>query len=91
MAAAGSSPSIVEYFGGEDGYRCGYCKNESGNLSHGAAPRAGRAVRGAGRAAPVLPEKGAAGLRGGLGSVRGGRPWAPREASPGGLRATRQE
>ncbi|XP_042673951.1 arginyl-tRNA--protein transferase 1 isoform X4 [Centrocercus urophasianus] len=35
MAAAGSSPTIVEYFGGEDGYRCGYCKNESGNLSHG--------------------------------------------------------
>ncbi|XP_074763987.1 arginyl-tRNA--protein transferase 1 isoform X15 [Athene noctua] len=35
MAAAGSSPSIVEYFGGEDGYRCGYCKNETGNLSHG--------------------------------------------------------
>lgn len=37
MAAAGGSPSIVEYFGGEDGYRCGYCKNETGNLSHGAA------------------------------------------------------
>ncbi|XP_071605723.1 arginyl-tRNA--protein transferase 1 isoform X2 [Heliangelus exortis] len=35
MAAAGSSPSIVEYFGGEDGYRCGYCKNDTGNLSHG--------------------------------------------------------
>ncbi|XP_065602469.1 arginyl-tRNA--protein transferase 1 isoform X4 [Cyrtonyx montezumae] len=35
MAAGGGSPSIVEYFGGEDGYRCGYCKNESGNLSHG--------------------------------------------------------
>ncbi|XP_076195266.1 arginyl-tRNA--protein transferase 1 isoform X2 [Aptenodytes patagonicus] len=35
MEAAGSSPSIVEYFGGEDGYRCGYCKNETGNLSHG--------------------------------------------------------
>ncbi|XP_068807656.1 arginyl-tRNA--protein transferase 1 isoform X7 [Struthio camelus] len=35
MAAAESSPSIVEYFGGEDGYRCGYCKNETGNLSHG--------------------------------------------------------
>ncbi|XP_075011301.1 arginyl-tRNA--protein transferase 1 isoform X1 [Calonectris borealis] len=35
MAAGGSSPSIVEYFGGEDGYRCGYCKNETGNLSHG--------------------------------------------------------
>ncbi|NWH24302.1 ATE1 transferase, partial [Grus americana] len=34
MAAAGSSASIVEYFGGEDGYRCGYCKNENGNLSH---------------------------------------------------------
>nr|XP_047915204.1 arginyl-tRNA--protein transferase 1 isoform X3 [Anser cygnoides] len=35
MAAGGGSPSIVEYFGGEDGYRCGYCKNETGNLSHG--------------------------------------------------------
>uniref|UniRef100_A0A8B9MC34 Arginyl-tRNA--protein transferase 1 n=1 Tax=Accipiter nisus TaxID=211598 RepID=A0A8B9MC34_9AVES len=35
MAAAGGSASIVEYFGGEDGYRCGYCKNETGNLSHG--------------------------------------------------------
>uniref|UniRef100_A0A8C3C215 Arginyl-tRNA--protein transferase 1 n=1 Tax=Cairina moschata TaxID=8855 RepID=A0A8C3C215_CAIMO len=34
-AGGGGSPSIVEYFGGEDGYRCGYCKNESGNLSHG--------------------------------------------------------
>uniref|UniRef100_A0AAY4E2F2 Arginyl-tRNA--protein transferase 1 n=1 Tax=Denticeps clupeoides TaxID=299321 RepID=A0AAY4E2F2_9TELE len=29
------SYSIVEYFGGQDGYRCGYCKNESGNFSHG--------------------------------------------------------
>ncbi|XP_049592294.1 arginyl-tRNA--protein transferase 1 isoform X5 [Syngnathus scovelli] len=27
--------TIVEYFGGEDGYRCGYCKNEKGNFSHG--------------------------------------------------------
>ncbi|XP_054019481.1 arginyl-tRNA--protein transferase 1 isoform X1 [Dryobates pubescens] len=35
MAAACSSASIVEYFGGEDGYRCGYCKNETGNLSYG--------------------------------------------------------
>ncbi|XP_062436411.1 arginyl-tRNA--protein transferase 1 isoform X3 [Rhea pennata] len=35
MAAAESSLSIVEYFGGESGYRCGYCKNETGNLSHG--------------------------------------------------------
>lgn len=44
MAAGGGSPSIVEYFGGEDGYRCGYCKNETGNLSHGAGrPRPGRA------------------------------------------------
>ncbi|XP_028825433.1 arginyl-tRNA--protein transferase 1 isoform X3 [Denticeps clupeoides] len=32
---AGGSYSIVEYFGGQDGYRCGYCKNESGNFSHG--------------------------------------------------------
>ncbi|XP_036429535.1 arginyl-tRNA--protein transferase 1 isoform X2 [Colossoma macropomum] len=35
MAAAGSSYTIVEYFGGDDGYRCGYCKNEKGNFSHG--------------------------------------------------------
>ncbi|XP_067996499.1 arginyl-tRNA--protein transferase 1 isoform X4 [Melanerpes formicivorus] len=35
MAAACSSASIVEYFGGEDGYRCGYCKSETGNLSYG--------------------------------------------------------
>nr|XP_060624537.1 arginyl-tRNA--protein transferase 1 isoform X1 [Anolis sagrei ordinatus] len=36
MAAMGeSSPSIVEYFGGDGGYRCGYCKNETGNLSQG--------------------------------------------------------
>ncbi|XP_056617011.1 arginyl-tRNA--protein transferase 1 isoform X2 [Triplophysa dalaica] len=33
--AAGGSYSIVEYFGGDDGYRCGYCKNEKGNFSHG--------------------------------------------------------
>ncbi|XP_076020610.1 arginyl-tRNA--protein transferase 1 isoform X1 [Genypterus blacodes] len=32
---AGKSPTIVEYFGGDDGYRCGYCKNEKGNFSHG--------------------------------------------------------
>uniref|UniRef100_A0A8B9HQT4 Arginyl-tRNA--protein transferase 1 n=1 Tax=Astyanax mexicanus TaxID=7994 RepID=A0A8B9HQT4_ASTMX len=35
MASTGSSYSIVEYFGGDDGYRCGYCKNEKGNFSHG--------------------------------------------------------
>ncbi|XP_077206096.1 arginyl-tRNA--protein transferase 1 isoform X8 [Paroedura picta] len=34
-AVGGSSPSIVEYFGGEDGYRCGYCKNNAGNFSYG--------------------------------------------------------
>lgn len=33
--AAGGSYSIVEYFGGDDGYRCGYCKHESGNFSNG--------------------------------------------------------
>ncbi|KAK7139764.1 hypothetical protein R3I94_012416 [Phoxinus phoxinus] len=33
--AAGGSYSIVEYFGGDDGYRCGYCKHEKGNFSHG--------------------------------------------------------
>ncbi|XP_074855854.1 arginyl-tRNA--protein transferase 1 isoform X5 [Carettochelys insculpta] len=35
MAAAGHFSSIVEYFGGEGGYRCGYCKDVTGNLSHG--------------------------------------------------------
>ncbi|XP_077438399.1 arginyl-tRNA--protein transferase 1 isoform X3 [Vanacampus margaritifer] len=33
--AGNNSYTIVEYFGGEDGYRCGYCKNEKGNFSHG--------------------------------------------------------
>ncbi|KAM9848195.1 arginyl-tRNA--protein transferase 1 isoform 1-T1 [Aulostomus maculatus] len=33
--AGNSSYTIVEYFGGDDGYRCGYCKNEKGNFSHG--------------------------------------------------------
>ncbi|XP_071987138.1 arginyl-tRNA--protein transferase 1 isoform X3 [Engystomops pustulosus] len=34
-AAGGGSLSILEYFGGEDGNRCGYCKSEAGNMSHG--------------------------------------------------------
>ncbi|XP_047668362.1 arginyl-tRNA--protein transferase 1 isoform X11 [Tachysurus fulvidraco] len=33
--AAGGSLSVVEYFGGDDGHRCGYCKNATGNFSHG--------------------------------------------------------
>ncbi|XP_066549923.1 arginyl-tRNA--protein transferase 1 isoform X5 [Amia ocellicauda] len=33
--AAGASYTIVEYFGGGDGYRCGYCKREDGSFSHG--------------------------------------------------------
>ncbi|XP_076599620.1 arginyl-tRNA--protein transferase 1 isoform X1 [Chaetodon auriga] len=33
--AGNTSYTIVEYFGGDDGYRCGYCKNETGNFSHG--------------------------------------------------------
>ncbi|XP_047458373.1 arginyl-tRNA--protein transferase 1 isoform X2 [Mugil cephalus] len=33
--AGNKSYTIVEYFGGGDGYRCGYCKNEKGNFSHG--------------------------------------------------------
>ncbi|XP_039726747.1 arginyl-tRNA--protein transferase 1 isoform X5 [Pteropus medius] len=32
---AALSSSIVEYFQGEDFYRCGYCKNESGSRSNG--------------------------------------------------------
>ncbi|XP_074089584.1 arginyl-tRNA--protein transferase 1 isoform X3 [Macrotis lagotis] len=34
-AAPGASPTIVEYFEGEDFYRCGYCKNETGSRSNG--------------------------------------------------------
>ncbi|XP_036591059.1 arginyl-tRNA--protein transferase 1 isoform X4 [Trichosurus vulpecula] len=34
-AALGTSPTIVEYFEGEDFYSCGYCKNESGSRSNG--------------------------------------------------------
>ncbi|XP_004579820.2 arginyl-tRNA--protein transferase 1 isoform X4 [Ochotona princeps] len=34
-SCAAVSPSIVEYFEGEDFYRCGYCKNESGSRSNG--------------------------------------------------------
>ncbi|GAA6214037.1 arginyl-tRNA--protein transferase 1 isoform X1 [Lates japonicus] len=33
--AGNKSYTIVEYFGGDDGYRCGYCKNAIGNFSHG--------------------------------------------------------
>ncbi|XP_060896619.1 arginyl-tRNA--protein transferase 1 isoform X4 [Labrus mixtus] len=33
--AGNKSYTIVEYFGGDDGYRCGYCKNQTGNFSHG--------------------------------------------------------
>lgn len=29
------SYTIVEYFGGDEGHRCGYCKNEKSNVSHG--------------------------------------------------------
>lgn len=67
MAAGGGSPSIVEFFGGEDGYRCGYCRSDTGNLSHGAG--------GAGweRGRPRLAEK----RRG-----RGGRPGAAAEPPP---------
>ncbi|XP_058043255.1 arginyl-tRNA--protein transferase 1 isoform X2 [Ahaetulla prasina] len=36
MAMMGSGfLSIVEYLGGDGGYRCGYCKNDTGNFSHG--------------------------------------------------------
>ncbi|XP_061601279.1 arginyl-tRNA--protein transferase 1 isoform X2 [Cololabis saira] len=33
--AGNQSYTIVEYFGGNDGYHCGYCKNEKGNSSNG--------------------------------------------------------
>ncbi|CAH2322774.1 arginyl-tRNA-- transferase 1 isoform X2 [Pelobates cultripes] len=34
-SAGGGSLTILEYFGGENGNRCGYCKSEAGNMSHG--------------------------------------------------------
>ncbi|KAM8859770.1 arginyl-tRNA--protein transferase 1 isoform 6-T6 [Spinachia spinachia] len=33
--AGSKSYTMVEYFGGDSGYRCGYCKNDEGNFSHG--------------------------------------------------------
>ncbi|XP_024916945.1 arginyl-tRNA--protein transferase 1 isoform X3 [Cynoglossus semilaevis] len=33
--AGNKTYTIVAYFGGDDGYRCGYCKNETGNHSNG--------------------------------------------------------
>lgn len=47
--AGNKSYTIVEYFGGDDGYRCGYCKNEKGNFSHG------KCLRKAAEAGPTLP------------------------------------
>lgn len=47
---AALSPSIVEYFEGEDSYRCGYCKNESGSRSNGEGA-GGRAAEGLGGSA----------------------------------------
>lgn len=49
------SPSIVEYFEGEDFYRCGYCKNETGSRSNGerAGLVGGEGRRGLGGSAAV--------------------------------------
>ncbi|CAL1578324.1 unnamed protein product [Knipowitschia caucasica] len=33
--AENKSYTIVEYFGGDSGYQCGYCKNSVGNFSYG--------------------------------------------------------
>lgn len=59
---AALSSSIVEYFQGEDFYRCGYCKNESGSRSNGelagGPPGEGVAVLGAPRLAGVLGGRG---------------------------------
>ena len=35
MSSRTSSLSIVEYFAEHSGYRCGYCKQEDTNFSHG--------------------------------------------------------
>ncbi|XP_075072399.1 arginyl-tRNA--protein transferase 1 isoform X3 [Mixophyes fleayi] len=34
-SAGGGSLSILEYLGGEEGNRCGYCKSDAGNISQG--------------------------------------------------------
>lgn len=57
---AALSSSIVEYFEGEDFYRCGYCKNESGSRSNGERAD-GRAGEGA-AAWRVPPLAGAPGV-----------------------------
>lgn len=65
MAAGGGSPSIVEFFGGEDGYRCGYCRSDTGNLSHGAGGAGCERRRG--RAARSWPRSGGCGRGAGEG------------------------
>jgi hypothetical protein len=35
MSRAGRDYSIVEYYAGHEGYRCGYCKSTDTNYSHG--------------------------------------------------------
>lgn len=72
---AALSPSIVEYFEGEDSYRCGYCKNESGSRSNGErAGGRGRASRPRGAPQPA----------GGEGSGAPGCPALPLAAPRGG-------
>ena len=73
---AALSPSIVEYFEGEDFYRCGYCKNESGSRSNGERAglvgREGRRWLGGGRVS--------SGGRGVSGRVKEGRVQAAAQA-----------
>jgi hypothetical protein len=33
--SVGMARSVVEYFSEHEGYRCGYCKSEDTNYSHG--------------------------------------------------------
>ncbi|XP_014447462.1 protein FAM110D [Tupaia chinensis] len=72
--------AIVEYFDGEDFYRCGYCKNESGSRSNGEpAEPAGVGGRGP-RARGLGEEDPARGTRGGAAPV-------PRADAEGGTLA----
>lgn len=64
------SPSIVEYFEGEDSYLCGYCKNETGSRSNGERAVGVGGRRGLGSTAGGRASSGAAAPRPGRSSRR---------------------
>lgn len=84
---AALSPSIVEYFEGEDFYRCGYCKNESGSRSNG--KRAGLAGGEGRRGLGARQWAGVLGGRGAPGRLAGGTRPAPAQLLSRGASAER--